>query len=57
MTALAMRLAQSSNGVSRLHGQVTRRMWRSLWPDVPEDEIPIGHGASGKVMAASPIFE
>ena len=47
MTALALRLAQSSNGVSRLHGQVTRRMWRSLWPDVPEEEIPIGHVTNG----------
>jgi glycogen phosphorylase len=47
MTALALRLAQSSNGVSQLHGRVTRRMWRSLWPDVPEDEIPIGHVTNG----------
>jgi starch phosphorylase len=47
MTVFALRLAQSTNGVSRLHGQVTRRMWRSLWPDVPEDEIPIGHVTNG----------
>jgi starch phosphorylase len=47
MTALALRLAQSSNGVSRLHGQVTRRMWRPLWPGVPEEEIPIGHVTNG----------
>ena len=47
MTALALRLAQSSNGVSRLHGQVTRRMWRSLWPGAPEEEIPIGHVTNG----------
>jgi starch phosphorylase len=47
MTALALRLAQSSNGVSRLHEQVTRRMWRSLWPGVPEEELPIGHVNNG----------
>jgi glycogen phosphorylase len=47
MTVLALRLAQSSNGVSRLHGQVTRAMWRSLWPGAPEEEIPIGHVTNG----------
>jgi len=47
MTALALRLAQSSNGVSRLHGQVTRNMWRSLWPGALEEEVPIGHVANG----------
>ncbi len=47
MTILALRLAQHSNGVSRLHGQITRRMWQSLWPNVPEDEIPIGHVTNG----------
>jgi glycogen phosphorylase len=41
MTALALRLAGHCNGVSRRHGQVARRMWRSLWPDVPEEEVPI----------------
>jgi alpha-glucan phosphorylase-like protein len=47
LTVLALRLAQYSNGVSRLHGQVSRRMWQSLWPDVPEEEIPIGHVTNG----------
>ncbi|HMV48863.1 MAG TPA: alpha-glucan family phosphorylase, partial [Blastocatellia bacterium] len=47
MTTLALRLAQSSNGVSRLHGQVSRKMWQSLWPDVREDEIPIGSVTNG----------
>ena len=32
MTALAMRTAASVNGVSQLHGEVTRQMWQSLWP-------------------------
>ena len=47
MTVLALRLARSSNGVSKLHGEVSRRMWQSLWPGVPEDEIPIGYVTNG----------
>lgn len=41
MTALAMRMSTHLNGVSREHGRVTRTMWRSLWPGVPEDLVPI----------------
>ena len=41
MTVLALRLASYRNGVSRLHGEVSRKMWRSIWPEVPEPEIPI----------------
>lgn len=47
MTALALRLAAFSNGVSRLHGEVTRRMWGGIWPAVPEAEVPIGHVTNG----------
>lgn len=47
MTVLALRLAAYSNGVSRLHGQVTRRMWQGIWPGVPEDEVPVGHVTNG----------
>jgi glycogen phosphorylase len=47
MTTLALRLAGATNAVSELHGRVTRRMWRRLWPDVPEDHIPIGHITNG----------
>jgi starch phosphorylase len=43
MTTLALRLASSSNGVSQLHGQVSRHLWKDLWPGVPEQEIPITH--------------
>ncbi len=46
-TILALRMATYSNGVSRLHGQVSRRMWAELWPGVPEDEIPITHITNG----------
>ncbi|MFA5866189.1 MAG: alpha-glucan family phosphorylase [Phycisphaerae bacterium] len=47
MTVLALRLAAHSNGVSRLHGDVSRRMWQRVWPDVPVEEVPIKHITNG----------
>ncbi|MFC2047890.1 alpha-glucan family phosphorylase [Chloroflexota bacterium] len=47
MTALALRVAGHRSAVSQLHGQVTRKMWHRLWPDVPEDAIPISHITNG----------
>ena len=47
MTVLALRLAASSNAVSKLHGQVSRRMWQRIWPGVPQSEVPIGHVTNG----------
>ncbi|HEY0752632.1 MAG TPA: alpha-glucan family phosphorylase [Ktedonobacteraceae bacterium] len=41
MTVLALRLTGQHNGVSALHGNVSRRMWQFLWPGVDEDEVPI----------------
>jgi starch phosphorylase len=41
MTVLAIRLANTSNGVSKLHGKVSRKMWKNIWKDLPETEIPI----------------
>jgi starch phosphorylase len=41
MAVLAIRLADSVNGVSALHGDVSRKMWHNLWPQVPPDEVPI----------------
>jgi starch phosphorylase len=41
MTVLALKLAAGANGVSKLHGEVARDMWRNTWPEVPVDEIPI----------------
>jgi len=41
MTALALRTAAFVNGVSALHGEVTRSMWRPMWPDTPADQIPV----------------
>ena len=47
MTVLALRMAAYSNGVSKLHGEVSREMWQGLWPGLPEDEVPIGHVTNG----------
>jgi starch phosphorylase len=47
MTVLALRLASFSNGVSKLHGQVSRKMWNQIWRGVPEPEVPIGHVTNG----------
>jgi len=41
MAILAMRLANRTNGVSQLHGRVSREMWREVWPQLPSSEIPI----------------
>jgi starch phosphorylase len=46
-TVFAMRLAGHRNGVSRLHGRVTREQWGLLWPRLPVDEVPIGHVTNG----------
>jgi glycogen phosphorylase len=43
MTILALHMAAIRNGVSQLHGQVSRRLWNGLWPGVPENEVPIAH--------------
>lgn len=50
MTELAMHTSSSRNGVSKLHGEVTRRMWNKLWPDVPEEIVPVGHVTNGVHM-------
>jgi starch phosphorylase len=47
MTVLALKLSRSANGVSELHGQVSRQMWRTLWPDRPVDQVPIGYITNG----------
>jgi starch phosphorylase len=47
MAVLALRLCAYSNAVSRLHGSVSRRMWQGMWPDVPENEIPISSVTNG----------
>lgn len=47
MTILGMKLSHYANAVSSLHGKVTRHMWRDLWPQRKEEEIPIGHITNG----------
>ena len=46
-TVLALRLSRRANGVSALHGRVSRRMWSHLYPGRPEEEVPIGHITNG----------
>lgn len=41
MPVLALRCSAYRNGVSQLHGQVSREIWRNLWPDLPVGEVPI----------------
>ncbi len=47
MTVLALRLAAFSNGVSKLHGEVSRTMWSSIWKGLPAAEAPIGYVTNG----------
>ncbi|WP_448810276.1 alpha-glucan family phosphorylase [Agromyces bauzanensis] len=41
MAVMGLRLAQHANGVSKLHGEVSRRMFGDLWPGFDADEVPI----------------
>ncbi len=59
MTALALRTAAFVNGVSALHGEVTRSMWRPMWPGTPADQIPvrsITNGVHVPTWMAGPVF-
>jgi len=47
MTVLALTLSGRKNGVSELHGAVTRNIFNSLWPGIPEDEVPVTHVTNG----------
>ncbi len=47
LTVLALRLSAYNNGVSRLHGEVSRQMWHRIWPSLPLEEIPIAHITNG----------
>jgi starch phosphorylase len=50
MAYLAIRGSGSVNGVSRLHGKVSRHLFAPLFPHWPEDEVPIGHVTNGVHM-------
>ncbi len=47
MAVFAIRMAGACNAVSRLHSRVSRSMWKQLWPDFPESEVPIGYVTNG----------
>jgi starch phosphorylase len=41
MTALALRTSGAVNGVSQLHGEVTKQMWQPIWPGVAYENLPV----------------
>ena len=47
MTILALRLSRHANGVSRLHGEVSRGLWKDVWFGVPVNEVPITNITNG----------
>jgi starch phosphorylase len=47
MAVMSLRLSGLTNGVSALHGRVSREMFASVWPDVPVEDIPIGSVTNG----------
>ncbi|MGV0853677.1 alpha-glucan family phosphorylase [Mycolicibacterium phlei] len=47
MAHMGLRLAQRANGVSVLHGKVSRSMFNGLWPGFDPDEVPIGSITNG----------
>ncbi|MCS7220594.1 MAG: alpha-glucan family phosphorylase [Anaerolineae bacterium] len=52
MTALALRTSGRRNGVSQLHGEISRRMWQPLWPETPTEEVPISAITNGVHLAS-----
>ena len=49
-TYAALRLADQSVGVSRLHGTVSKRLWKDAWRGLPEKQVPIGSVTNGVHM-------
>lgn len=47
LTPLAIRMCQSTNGVSRKHGEVSRALWQKLWPEKKIEDVPITHVTNG----------
>ncbi len=50
MAYLAIRGSGAVNGVSRLHGEVSRRIFEPLFPHWPQEEVPVGHVTNGVHM-------
>jgi starch phosphorylase len=60
MAVMGLRLAQRANGVSRLHGEVSRQMFAGLWPGFDESEVPIAYvtnGVHAPTWVAREVFE
>jgi starch phosphorylase len=60
MAHMGLRLAQRANGVSRLHGEISRAMFRPLWPGFDVTEVPIGsitNGVHGPTWTAPEAME
>lgn len=51
MTVLALKYSRSANGVSELHGEISRQMWQGLYPGKSVEEVPIGHITNGVHVA------
>ncbi len=47
LTVLALRLSSYRNGVSKLHGTVSRKLWAGVWPGMPVHEVPLGSITNG----------
>ncbi len=47
MPVLAIKMSSCRNGVSKLHGEVSRQMWSGLWPELPASEVPIDSVTNG----------
>ncbi len=47
LTILALNLSRFRNGVSKLHGEISRDLWKTVWPDLPTPEVPISHITNG----------
>jgi len=52
MTVVSLRLSGRRNGVSKLHGEVSRKMWHMVWPELREEDVPIGHITNGVHLAS-----
>jgi starch phosphorylase len=60
LTPFALRTSAHANGVSALHGEVSREMWQGLWPDRPAEDAPIGsitNGVHARSWIAEPLDE
>jgi starch phosphorylase len=60
MAVMGLRLAQRANGVSQLHGVVSREMFDGLWPGFDDDEVPISsitNGVHGPTWVDRKVFE